>query len=538
MPADLTALMDHPGWKTITSAQQKQALDLWQDPATTEQDRAQMLQIMQGWATAPAEPSGGQRVVNSLWGMAKEVPELAYNTVVRPFVRAGGYDPSAPPGTVPQTEQEWEARTLGMQNQAEAGAKGAMGLMLGPAAARTGYAAGEALIPRVVPWFGQRAANALPAVGEAAGSYGARQANVAAGNEPAGWFGDVTSVALPLGVRAATSAPTARRLPGSAVAQHEMAAEDMRQGVTRMQPSVAAADLYADVVRQGNPAIPAQQLRYTAQDLIDQELRHGPSLRNPHLLGVAQDLQELATQYGDQIPMDRLYTTMQRVGELVGQAGAESSTATRGLHRLYAGFHAALEQASQSNIPEAATLQQAIRASRQEHAVDRLQRLVGEGRGITEQQGTGYTLVKGKQMRDAFERLVSDDDVFRGSFTPDELAEMRQLFERGVQLPALPPPGSAQRGAGLAALRGSVGGGLGYVLGGPEGAAMGTAAGIAAPEVLARVMLSPRGRQYLRAALAGQEALTPQTLAVFNEVVRSQLPGEPYTSKRTGTSAP
>ena len=79
-----------------------------------------------------------------------------------------------------------------------------------------------------------------------------------------------------------------------------------------------------------------------------------------------------------------------------------------------------------SNIPDAATLKEAIKASRQEHAVERLERITGQGRGISSQTGTGYTLVSGKRMLDEFDRLIADDDVYRGSFTADELADQAQ----------------------------------------------------------------------------------------------------------------
>lgn len=540
-PVDISPLMNHPAWgnQQTTLAQRKQMLDLWQDPGSSDSDRTEMLKIMDQWQAAPAEPSAGARVVSSVGGMLKEVPGLAHRVAVEPFLKAGGYEPNAPPGTVPQTAQEWDARTLGMQQELETGVQGALGLMAGPALGKGGYAAGEALAAKLAPRIGQTAAGTLPALGEATASYGARQANVAAGNEPPGLLGDVASVALPLGVRAATSAPVARRLPGSSVAQHEMAAEDIRQGVTVLQPKTPAATLYQSVVQQGNPDIPVHDLRGLAKELITANMERGAATRDNEVLRLARELEQLADRYGNNVPMNVLYDRMQKTGEILGSVQATGGRGARDISRVYAAFHGALDDAAGSNIPEAETLQQAIKASRQEHAVERLQRIVGQGRGIEAQQGTGYTFVRGKKMLNEFERLLADDDVFRGSFTPEQLAEMRKLFESGVQLPALPPPGSAQRGSGLAAIRGSVGAGVGYVLGGPEGAAMGTAAGIAAPEVIARAMMTDRGRQYLRAALEGRGGITPQTLAVLNEVVRAELPGDqPYASKRSSTTAP
>ena len=218
MPVDISPMMDHPGWKTITPAQRKQALDLWQDPATTESERAEMRQVMDTWAAAAAQqPSGPARVVSSVGGMLKEVPGLVTMPWWRPWCRAGGQDPattgSYPGGQVPQTPQEWEARTLPMQQQLAEGANAIPGLMAGPAWGKAGYKVGETILSKLAPYVANRplaqtAANALPAIGEAGGNVLSRQANVAMGAEQPGVVGDIASGVLPLAVRGATSAPS------------------------------------------------------------------------------------------------------------------------------------------------------------------------------------------------------------------------------------------------------------------------------------------------------------------------------------------
>ena len=427
-------MMDHPGWKTITPAQRKQALDLWQDPATTESERAEMRQVMDSWAAAAVqEPSGAGVSCRSVGGMLKAVPGVV--TAASGILgRAGGQDPNAPPGATPQTPQEWEAALLPIQQQLETGVNAIPGLMAGPAWGKAGYKAGETILSKLAPYVANRplaqtAAKALPAIGEAGGNYLSRQANVGMGTEQPGMGGDIASAALPLAVRGLTSAPVARRLPGSAVTQHEMAAEDLQAMTTRMQPAKPSEALYDSGVQGPNPTIASGNLRQMAEGIIKTEMEHGPSTRSGTLLGLAQDLKALSAQYGDNIPMDRLYREMKRYGEKIGEAGVAQTAGTKGISKLYAGFHEALEDAANSNIPEADVLKQAIKSSRQEHAVERLERITGQGRGIANQAGTGYTLVSGKKMLNEFDRLVADDDVFRGSFTADELADMRKVFE-------------------------------------------------------------------------------------------------------------
>jgi hypothetical protein len=551
MPVDISPLMDHPGWKTMTPVQRKQALDLWQDPGTSVSDRAEMRQIMDTWASAAAqEPSGAGRVVRSVGGMLKEVPGVVYGAAAQLGRAASGgplsqAQPTPPPAPQPQTPQEWEARTLPMQQELEEGANAIPGLMAGPAWGRAGYRAGEALLGRLTPRLAQSpvaqtAANALPAIGEAGGNYLSRQANVAMGAEQPGMVGDIASAAVPLVVRGATSAPVARRLPGSAVTQHEMAAEDIRRGAESLQPGTPAETLYRALGQGQNPAIEINDLRQTSRDLIRQHTARGDATRDTRVLTLAQELENLGTHYGNKVPLNVLYDRMKAVGEMAEEAQSKGGRSAREFSNIYAGFHRALENAVQQQVPGAETLQHAIKASRQEHAVQRLQKIIGqdtgEGRGISTQETTGYTFVRGKHMLNQFERALADDDVFRGSFTADEIGEMRQLFQHATELPKLPVPGSVPAGSMRVGIRASIGGGLGYALGGAEGGAAGASAAVAAPEIIAKALMHPRGRQYLRTALEGRGGMRPETLAVINEAIR-EVP-ETYTSKRRGTTSP
>lgn len=523
-PVDLTPLMNHPAWgrPDMTPAKRKELLDLWQDPTSSEGDRAEMLKIMDETQAIPPAPSAAARQVSSAGEMLAEVPGLAKKVAIDPFLRAGGYDPQtgtpAPSGTPPQTPQEWEARTLGMEQQAEKGASGVVGLMLGGPAGRAGSMGGAALREAVQPWLG-RVADVLPAAGEAVAGYGTRQANIAMGNEQPGVVGDVASAVVPLGARALTSRPVVERWPGAAGARHEMMAEELGTQTANLRPATPAATLYRAVVQQGNPTIDVQDLRQTSRELIAQHSTRGAATRDPRVLSLAQELDALALHYGNRVPLNVLYDRMQAVGELADEAASRGGRSAQEIGRLYAGFHGALENASQTNIPGAETLQQAIRASRQEHAVARLERIVGQGRGITEQTSTGATQVGGKKMLDEFDRLVADDPVFAGSFKPEELAEMRTLFQRANELPKLPPPPSWTKGSGQAAFGAAVGGGIGSLLGGAEGGKYGAMLGVAAPEMMSRLLMTGPGRAAMRTLLEGGE-LPPEAVAVVNQVSR------------------
>ena len=230
--------------------------------------------------------------------MLKEVPGLAYNAAWGAHVRAGGQDPAATGpflAGVPQTPQEWEARTLPMQQQLAEGVNAIPGLMAGPAWGKAGYKAGETILSKLTPRLAQApaavqtAANALPAIGEAVGNYLSRQTNVAMGAEQPGVVGDIASAALPLIARGATSKPVLSRTPGAGVEQHAMAAEKVQGMVEGMQPPHPHT-LYQAVAQHHNPAIPAQSLRQTAQEIMQQKWSRSTVPRLGKVLGIAQEM--------------------------------------------------------------------------------------------------------------------------------------------------------------------------------------------------------------------------------------------------------
>jgi hypothetical protein len=541
MAVDISPLMDSPWWKSVRSpAQRKEVLDIFEHPDTTESERAEILREAQ--TPLPAQPSMGETMVSTAGRILTDAPGWV-NRNLGTLGRAGGQDPNAPPGTWPQTPQKQEAALLPIEQQFETGANAIPGLMAGPAFGKAGYKAGETILSKLTPALANRplaqtAANALPAIGEAGGNYLSRQANVAMGSEQSGVIGDIASAAFPLAVRGATSAPVARRLPGSALAQHGMAAEDIQQGLGRMQPATPSETLYRALGQGENPPIEINDLRQTARDLLKQHSARGDATRDTRVMALAKELDDLGTNYQNKVPLNVLYDRMKAVGELVEESQSKGGRSAGEFSNIYARFHGALENAVQQQVPGAETLQSAIKASRQEHAVKRLQKIIGqdtgEGRGIATQDTTGYTFVRGKYMLNQFERALADDDVFKGSFTADEIADMRQLFQGASELPKLPVPGSVAKGAGQWAARTGIGTGLGYAIAGPEGAAVGASIAGSAPEIIARAMMHPRGRQYLKAALEGRGGIRPETLAVINEAIR--VVPETYTSKRPSTT--
>jgi hypothetical protein len=443
--------------------------------------------------------------------------------------RAGGQTPATgepPTGPPPDLDER-------LQAQLEPAQKGMPGLLLGGAGGQVGSMLGTTAARVAAPVVG-RLAQTFPAIGEALGSFGARKANVALGTEEPGTIGDIVAGGGPLVTRAAGALvrPALRHLPGASATLHEDMATRLEAVPGQMAPPTPSQQIYQGLATHGNPPIPSQPLRSTAEELLNAEMRLQPTARNPLVANMTRELVALSEQYGDEIPMDVLYAHQQRVGEMLKSATRQGGTEETALRRLYGSFHHSLEEGANQGVPGAQALREAIRASRQEHAVETLESMLQPGRGgPAVRQGDALREVKGAQLVNKFDRLVAEDDVFRGSFTQEQLAEVRGLFEEAARLPKMPPGPGVQAGSrSTLGFSGLVGGLTTLVTGDP---AVGGTAGMLAmplPALLARGLMTDRGRQLLRSALASEAGITPAVLGALNAVVR-QGRGGPTASE-------
>ena len=257
-------------------------------------------------------------------------------------------------------------------------------------------------------------------------------------------------------------------------------------------------------------------------------------------MALAKELDDLGTYYQNKVPLTVLYDRMKAVGELVEESQSKGGRSAGKFSNIYARFHGALENAVQQQVPGAETLQQAIHASRQEHAVKRLQKITGKiwGKDVASprRQTTGYTLSVARTCSTSLSGALADDEVFKGSFTADEIADMRQFFQSANELPNLPVPGSVAKGAGQWAARSGIGGRHWLCLcGNRKGGGWGVYCG-AAPEIISKAMTHPRGRAVSQNCTGRTWRIASRDAGGINEAIR-EVP-ETYTSKRSTSSAP
>jgi len=490
-------------------------------------DVQRLVQTQEYQARTPEERS---QVITIFQASSPEIQDqiLAELTPVSPgksvwgiLGRAGGQTPAtgeAPTGAPADLD-------TALQAQLEPAQKGMPGVLLGGAAGQVGSMLGTTAARLAAPVVG-RAAQAFPVIGEALGSFGARKANVAMGAEEPGTIGDVLSGAGPVATRAAGALvrPALRRLPGASATLHEDMATRLEALPEQVSPPTPSQQIYQGLATHGNPPIPSQPLRSTAEELLNAEMRLQPTARNTTVANMTRELVDLSEQYGDHIPMDVLYAHQQRVGEMLRSASRQGGTEETALRRLYGSFHRSLEEGANQGVPGAKALQAAIRASRQEHAAQTLEGMLQPGRGgPAARQGDALTEVKGAQLLKKFERLVAEDDVFRGSFTPDQLTEIRTLFREAAEVPKLPAPPGVAIGSGLALGRGGLAYALGSQLGGPEVGAVAGGLAAAAPGIMAKGLMTEQGRQVLRAALQSERGIDAAVLGALQAATRQTV---------------
>lgn len=369
-------------------------------------------------------------------------------------------------------------------------------------------------------------------VGGLAGSYAGRKANVALGLEEPGLAGDIASVAVPGVMQGAQALKPAlvKRLPGAAAALHEEAAQTVQQIPEVLTPAVPSADLYKQLA-QVNPPIRPNALWATSSKILQAENRLQPSLQNPTLRNVAEDLHALALQHGGNIPLQDLRAHQQRLGELLQAARRAGGPELGAYKQLYKAFYDDFERAAARGVPGADLVKQANAAARQEFAKEEVAELFLPGKGINTRPD-GLIQINGGRLSDAFERKLKTDELFAGSFTKDQLTEIRDIFKQAMKVPRIPPPKGQSYGSAMAVGRGGLVSGLTLaVTGDPILATIAGGAAAGAPHYLGQALMTDAGRAWLKRQLAERGAIDPATLGAVTSGVRQMVTGTEEESK-------
>lgn len=166
-------------------------------------------------------------------------------------------------------------------------------------------------------------------------------------------------------------------------------------------------------------------------------------------------------------------------------------------------------------IPE--RLQRFRTALRTDFAVSDFERILERPSIIVQRQGDNLFSINGRRLRNAW-RKGRDSDFIRESFTPAQRAEIDAFVEEAAALPPLPAPSGVDVGSSRVLTRTMTTGGLVGAALGPQAGAVAAAVASSAPRIIARAVMTPRGRRLIIRLMQEQRPLTPrilQTLATL-----------------------
>lgn len=225
----------------------------------------------------------------------------------------------------------------------------------------------------------------------------------------------------------------------------------------RTLPEEALASQSARLQRQSGPGAPVSRLLY---DQLAEVAGQAPVMLQP----VKEVASVLQSQLGASMPAMQPSRLQQILSDLVGMRDQGSVAQvqqalkdlgpltrvqdgqTRGIAKQLVGALQQAMTATAMEMPETATartlLLQANAAYRKELAVVELERLVQAGRGY---QGGRPTFNADTVLR-RFDQALAREPLFAGSFTPSEIAAIRQDFQALAGTPKIPTRPPAQPG--------------------------------------------------------------------------------------------
>lgn len=414
-----------------------------------------------------------------------------------------------------------------------------MGLLPGrmPAPTTIPGHVGEAIKTGALPMLGAMAGQAigtpfgLPGriTGEAAGSVAGTGANMALGLEPPSLGGLAKAAVMPFAGRVVGGlgrggvALGAPMLPGASAALHEAAAGKMTSIPNLIRPGTASSVLYEQVA-QHNPPIGTRNLAGAIDDLLAKEARTGPTLASKTISDVAEGLKSEISSGA--LPFQDYWARVQRLGQKVGKLGREGGEEYGAMKALFKAAQKDLDDAAASGAGPAVTALRAANATyKKELARDALEEYVAK-QGVNIRSADNLVYVRPGMVKNY---IRENPDIFQ-HLDKNELTQINALLDHFGKIPALPPVGGAQHGAGRVLGRGMVGGALGYVSGqvmpgvnSGTAASVGSAVAAYAPMLIARLTMTEQGRSLLLKAMDKGPFLDFPKLAVLAAASRAGL---------------
>ena len=364
-----------------------------------------------------------------------------------------------------------------------------------------GEMAKTAILPTVGTYLGQavgsRAGTIGQRIGESVGAMTGTGANMALGLQEPSLGNIVRAGAAPMagrlvgGVGTLGAGMVAPRLPGSAVALHEMSLPTMTAIPDLVRPGTPSGVLYEQLAAQPDIMVPTTKIRAMVTKLMEQETRASkmgvPAA--PDTGGLLANMDQ-AIQPGSAVSFNDYWATVKRIGAKVGAYQKSGGEALGAAKQLYSAAMDDLEAAG-NRYP---ALKSANQAYKQELAGEALDKVI-QTQGLN-RRPDGLIQLQPQAIR---KWLANPDNADIVKNIPrEELTSLHADLTKMEALPRMPPPAGQSRGFGQFGGRAGIGGLLGgLVTGTPFGAAMGGAAGAGGSYLVEKALTTDLGRKML-----------------------------------------
>lgn len=318
--------------------------------------------------------------------------------------------------------------------------------------------------------------------------------------------------------------------PGrAALTLNPLAQQEVRGAIQALAPAAKAGPLF-ELARQQGSQIPVSKAQSAVKSVLEaltgpEGPSKGAQREFARVIDYAKGL-EAKLAKGTLTPGE-LQNELHAVGEIASSIQRQGGPGIKFVSELKVGLANTLDDAAKSNIPGAATLQEARKTFLREQTVEDLAGYLEDATKV--RRGLGEAAQFNPP---AMLQKLKQDQFYTKAFTTAERAEIEGLLKTLNKIPVLPPPGGQQFGAGrgvgrLASI--GAGGAFGQFAGGGEGAIAGAALGAAIPpaaEMFRNVGLAlsmKEGRALLKALLSGSDgAITPHVAAMLSAFAASQ----------------
>ncbi len=373
------------------------------------------------------------------------------------------------------------------------------------------------------------------------------------------------SKALPVAMKAVQGG--AKMLPGAQVALREIGKKAIARLPSILKPAKSADELFAELRTLENPSIALPEFQGAAKRILKGEeqleefglsntglaktaekikgaLQPAPLLQSeikaatarpiePIVMGKSGyrggqqlklddiELRSMAEALGPKtkpVPFDVIEKIRSRIGAKIGElrmAGGEELGAYK---QLYKNLSSDLEQAAEKFTK----LKEANKAANREFAIGELDDIFNATMGRA-REGAEFTSSNFAQALNKIRDLRRNDELFAKGVGNVHLDRIERQLDELRKLKVLPPPQGQNVGSrnllASGGTLGSIGTGIGYMMGGAGGATVGgsagTAIGFAAPMLISRIMQGPRASKALTDLLKKTGEVSPEKFAAL-----------------------